>query len=730
MAGQKMASKRSLPFAASSCDGQQERVNDEVFATSVRKRKERKLNSNAVATFQKHLYRVNGSAFLSALDETKLKVSSVLTTKIDDNNDQEEDHNKKSVQNQHDRSFKPYMDEQKRSATPGKYRHRHVSTNAGLTPASSGPLKKRLKMRYSLENPLFSPFTPSGFYDLTPGPISSTTSTIPSTSKSFTSDIRVQPLRLPFADILSSNTKSAESRISNKQCPMLLKAPVVALTLITSKASPLSASMEAQVNTTKNATNFPLYSADSGSGTACIRNSLSLQVETTKNETSLALSSENVGSVRNGIGLPAYRTRGRFPPVLPVLTHHSLMTKEPTGYLDLPNRDIYICLIRDQLEFFDASPEDVALCKSKGVYAFDGQIGMRCKHCCCIPVAFRRKGSLVFARKLYTLYNYFNNIENNSHLKSCLFVPEATKKEIDQFAKRILLQEVVSLRDGLGYWMRSAKDEGVVETNEGLRFKAPPLQAQLASDLSSPLASNKFALRMLELDFTHQPVGSVDSYPSTQTENQVSDSHQPRLNQNDVKDIFESLRGTRPFPSHLTIQFVSTEGNNVISPPFLEFSEGIYALLTPTKLPPHLSHLQLKQLKAGKVCKWQASGPQIKYVKALSIQSRYVYPIGDPEYSRRTRGIMWTRLGNDGKEEMKYRLFQVYFSQKRSYQSSNNKYNTEKVLQQKQRKVIDVNELLGSKNLKRRMKSSRIITDKASLMPTPTPPNSPEGVWV
>eukprot|EP00751_Fragilariopsis_kerguelensis_P033875 CAMPEP_0170970982 /NCGR_PEP_ID=MMETSP0735-20130129/44952_1 /TAXON_ID=186038 /ORGANISM="Fragilariopsis kerguelensis, Strain L26-C5" /LENGTH=336 /DNA_ID=CAMNT_0011390855 /DNA_START=119 /DNA_END=1125 /DNA_ORIENTATION=+ len=336
-------------------------MNDKVFATSDRERKERKLNSNSVATFRKQQHRVNGFESLPALDGTKPKVASVLTTRIDDNNDQKEYHNKKSVHNQHDRFFKPYMDEQKQSATPGKYHHRYVSTITGFTPATSGPLKKRLKMRYSLENPLFSPFTPSG--------------------------------------ILSSNTKSTESRISNKQSHVLLKAPVVVLTSTTIKASPLSASIEAHVNTKKNETNSILLSANSGS--AYSRISLPLQVETAKDETSLALSSENVGSARNGIGLPAYRTSGRFPPVLPVLTHRSLMT-EPTGFIDLPNHDIYICLIRDQLEFFDASPEDVALCKSKGVYAFDGQIGMRCKHCCCIPVAFRQKGSLVFARKLYT----------------------------------------------------------------------------------------------------------------------------------------------------------------------------------------------------------------------------------------------------------------------------------------------------------------------------------------
>lgn len=489
--------------------------------------------------------------------------------------------------------------------------------------------------------------------------------------------------------------------------------------------------------------------------------------------------------------------------------------------------------------------------------AFVGQVGMRCKHCLCVPVAIRPKGSLVFARKLDALYKYFNNSENNSHLDTCPFVPEAERKKIDQFTQNFLNSLASFHWDGLGYeyWLRSTKD--IIQTKEGLRFKAksspteltsnfpphvttkpnpPPqlntdifskgayvrvdpsstsrggvgfvtsvhakerrvdvkydensvgvinsspfiderrLNAHLLSDAvgrtnrsgrrcvidigesasTAPFRSRKRKQQQQQrsngtgtmgalLDSKKwasnsnhpqkanggQPVGASDPLLSPLKE-QASDHSQPRLEQNDAKAVFESLRGSRPFPSHLTIQVVATEGNNIISPPFVEFPEGIYVLTRKSKLPPHLAHLQVKQIQTRKVCKWQVSGPQFPKTQStstqISVQQRYAYPRDNTEYSNRTGGTVWTLLGNDGKEEFEYRLFQVYCSQKRvSNQSSNNKHHNNKNLQQEHSKAIDYNELL--EKLKPQEKVSRIIADKASLTPTPTPPNSPEGAW-
>jgi hypothetical protein len=488
------------------------------------------------------------------------------------------------------------------------------------------------------------------------------------------------------------------------------------------------------------------------------------------------------------------------------------------------------------------------------VHAFVGQVGMRCKHCTCVPVAIRPKGSLVFARKLDALYRYLNNSENNSHLEICPFVPEAERKKIDQFTKNFLDSLASFHWDGLGYeyWLRSTKD--IIQTKEGLRFKAKSSPKELTSSFPShattkppppppppPLSTDIFSKgayirvdpsstsrggvgfvtsvhtkeRRVDVRYDENSVGVINSSPfiderrlhahllrdavgrtnrssrrclidigeaastapvrsrkrnqqqhqrlphlflkeikdgkkkhkgiqpvgldqndakainmgvlldsrkwtsnSNQPQKakggqpvatsdpllsppkeQASDHAQPRLEQNDAKAIFESLRGSRPFPSHLKIQVVATEGKNIISPPFVEFPEGIYVLTRKGKLPPHLAHLQVRQIKTRKVCKWQVSGPQFPKTHStstqISIQQRYAYPRDDTEYSNRMGGTVWTLFGNDGKEVFEYRLFQVYCSQKRvSNQSSNNKHHNHKNLQQKHSKATDVNEWL------------------------------------
>ena len=556
------------------------------------------------------------------------------------------------------------------------------------------------------------------------------------------------------------------------------------------------------------------------------------------------------------------------------------------------------------------------MCRSKNVHAFVGQVGMRCKHCLCVPVAIRPQGSLVFARKLDALYRYFNNSENNSHLETCPFVPKAERKKIDQFTQNFLNSLASFHWDGLGYeyWLRSTRN--IIQTKEGLKFKTKSSPKELTSNFPShattkpppPLTTDIFSKgayvrvdpsstsrggvgfvtsvhtkeRRVDVKYDENSVGVINSSPfidesrlhahllrdavgrtnrsgrrclidigeaaSTAPvrsrkrnqqqhqrlphpflkeikdgnkkhkgmqpvgldqndanafnmgvlldsqdmmwgvlldsqdvmskskarslrrkqarqrkkaanggqkakqpqkakggqlvavsdpflppqKEQAFDHAEPRLEQNDAKAIFESLRGSQQFPSHLTIQVVATEGNHIISPPFVEFPEGIYVFTRKGRLPPHLAHFQVKQIKTRKVCKWQVSGPQFPKTQStstqISIQQRYAYPRDDTEYSNRTGGTIWTLLGDDGKEDFEYRLFQVYCSQKRvSNQSSNNKHHNNKNLQQKHSGAIDVKELL--EKLKPQEKVDRIIADKASLTPTPTPHNSPEGAW-
>jgi hypothetical protein len=382
MAEQNMKLNRSFPFEVF-----EERVNDEVSIASVANKEnmkeEENLKTGTKTTIQANLHRVAvGFEFISScLDETRPITSSsskprTMTTtvttkqivnttdaeyssqksqfltqaqiKIDDDDDDDDDKSNKMVEDQHDRYFRSYLDEQKRSATtPGLKGHRchSYSTTAGFTPATTGPLKKRIKERMSL-----SPFTPSEFYDLTltplgfcdltPAPIrDAAAATIATTSKVFASDIKVQPLRLPFADILSSNTKS-NSRFSNNHSPAL-KSEMEALASSASKTSPLSAPVEKQPQA---------------------------QAWTTKNEISLTIFSDSKtgspASSGNGLPPPMYRTKSRFPAVLPVRSpvsshttrniSHRNLAKESIRTLDEANPSSYICLIREQFEFFEA----------------------------------------------------------------------------------------------------------------------------------------------------------------------------------------------------------------------------------------------------------------------------------------------------------------------------------------------------------------------------------------
>lgn len=80
--------------------------------------------------------------------------------------------------------------------------------------------------------------------------------------------------------------------------------------------------------------------------------------------------------------------------------------------------------------------------------------------------------------------------------------------------------------------------------------------------------------------------------------------------------------------------------------------------------PSHLSHLVVKYGAQAEVCPWQLSGPQ--FPQPTAIQQRYCYPRGDPEYSSRVGGALWTMYGTDGKEDDEFRLLHVYYSAKRA----------------------------------------------------------------
>ncbi|KAI2494366.1 hypothetical protein MHU86_20180 [Fragilaria crotonensis] len=150
----------------------------------------------------------------------------------------------------------------------------------------------------------------------------------------------------------------------------------------------------------------------------------------------------------------------------------------------------------------------------------------------------------------------------------------------------------------------------------------------------------------------------------------------------DVRSIFQALRGNTQPPAHLNFQIVlSTEGQK-ISPPSFKFENGLYLLMKPIpkkrrnpataestpRVPSELMDFVMLDTPPLN-CPWSISGPQ--FSKPTTIQKRYCYSNGDASYSSHKGATLWTVYRADGMEDFDYRLLHVYHSSKRgSHKSS------------------------------------------------------------
>ncbi len=156
-----------------------------------------------------------------------------------------------------------------------------------------------------------------------------------------------------------------------------------------------------------------------------------------------------------------------------------------------------------------------------------------------------------------------------------------------------------------------------------------------------------------------------------------------RLTNDDVKTIFDCVfNNKRPKEKRLTFNIIPVGPQGMkLSPPSYEFDDGLYILLKPIKrmkngsvgyykkpeddprIPSNLKSLVFSG-KPKETCPWSLSGPQ--FPVPTSIQQRYCYPKGDPEYSNKKGGALWTVYDENGKEDLEYRLLHVYYSAKRA----------------------------------------------------------------
>jgi hypothetical protein len=158
----------------------------------------------------------------------------------------------------------------------------------------------------------------------------------------------------------------------------------------------------------------------------------------------------------------------------------------------------YQILIRQQLELFEAGPEDVETnTQGRKKPVVLEQVGLRCRHCAFLPVRSRGKGAVYFPMQLKGIYQAAQNMSGKlvfldshssfqisiscstrfvtlcltylpgSHLiNACQHIPPRIREDIRKMRER---------RDnasgGKQYWADGCRALGLVETESGLKMK-------------------------------------------------------------------------------------------------------------------------------------------------------------------------------------------------------------------------------------------------------------------
>jgi hypothetical protein len=126
----------------------------------------------------------------------------------------------------------------------------------------------------------------------------------------------------------------------------------------------------------------------------------------------------------------------------------------------------YQCLIRKQIELFEADKEEAASSvQGRNKQIVEGQVGIRCRHCTVVPPRRRQKGCMYFPTKLDRIYQAAQNLSAFHLCEHCKHVPEDVRKKI-----LVLRERKSPAGGGKRYWGEGVRCMGVYEDSSGLRF--------------------------------------------------------------------------------------------------------------------------------------------------------------------------------------------------------------------------------------------------------------------
>lgn len=126
----------------------------------------------------------------------------------------------------------------------------------------------------------------------------------------------------------------------------------------------------------------------------------------------------------------------------------------------------YQCLVRKQIELFEARTEDVeSNAKGRNKPIVLGQVGIRCRHCRLLSPKSRSRGATYYPARLNGLYQAAQSMASGHLCYHCEHIPAVIRQEL-----LVLRERKSSAGGGKKYWGDGVRILGVFEDESGLRF--------------------------------------------------------------------------------------------------------------------------------------------------------------------------------------------------------------------------------------------------------------------
>jgi len=128
----------------------------------------------------------------------------------------------------------------------------------------------------------------------------------------------------------------------------------------------------------------------------------------------------------------------------------------------------YQCLLRKQLELFEADEDDVRCSTRQGRTAPIklGQVGLRCRHCAGVQLAARTKGAAYYSQTVEGIYQIAQNMSKVHLCERCYRIPRDVRRQLI-----VLRSDCRRAIGGKEYWSENIRALGVYVDEGILRVK-------------------------------------------------------------------------------------------------------------------------------------------------------------------------------------------------------------------------------------------------------------------